>query len=116
MRNNNRDFIDYLFNILSNMKTLVTDLNVAAFYKRRNEKSENLRAEQGNNTIVLWLNGTKYTAYGQSAYEIGRYRFSETFTEGGVNIATFPKQIEDTFFPKLVRDGYKIAIFENYEE
>ncbi len=81
--------------------------------KVRAAKSEEYRQKYGTNTIVLYELGTWCKAYGQSATEIAKATGRTIDHQGGIDIVTFPKTSEDIYLPRLVREGYKIAIIQD---
>lgn len=78
--------------------------------RSRAAKSEEYKQKYGRNTIVLYEIGTQCFAYGQSATEIANATGRTIDHQDDTDIVTFPKTSEDIYLPRLVREGYKIAI------
>lgn len=94
------------------MKAIIRNISSTATQQARAAKSEEYKQKYGRNTIVLYELGTQCKAYGQSATEIARATGITTDHQEGIDIVTFPKTSEDIYLPRLVREGYKIAILE----
>lgn len=92
------------------MIAIIKDISSTATQQVRAAKSEEYKQKYGRNTIVLYELGTQCKAYGQSATEIAKATGRTIDHQGGIDIVTFPKTSEDIYLPRLVREGYKIAI------
>lgn len=78
--------------------------------KVRMAKDAEYREKYGENTIVLFESETTYTCYDISASKVSKSTGIYLNNIDGIISGHFPKRCEDTYFPKLIRDGYKIAI------
>lgn len=94
------------------MTAIITDISSTATMKARAAKSEEYKQKYGRNTIVLYELGAQCKAYGQSATEIARATGRTIDHQEGIDTVTFPKTSEDIYLPRLVREGYKIAIIK----
>lgn len=95
------------------MAAIITDISSTATQQARAAKSEEYKQKYGRNTIVLYELGAQCKAYGQSAMEIAKATGRTIDHQGGIDIVTFPKTSEDIYLPRLVREGYKIAIIQD---
>ncbi len=91
----------------------IQDICQAATRKVRAAKSEELHEKYGNNTIVLFEDSYKYTAYGKDAEILSEHCNVLTSLFAEVQSAEFRRDKADIVFPRLVRLGYKIAITNN---
>lgn len=76
----------------------------------RAQKSINLRAKNGENTVVLFNDGNNYTAYGASALLLNTFINVDVSVENNIHMATMKQDLEFMLFPRLVKAGLKIAI------
>ena len=84
----------------------------ASIMRAREEQSVNYRMKHGSSTIVLFHIGAWYLAYGQNARDITEVTNLTLEHRNGRDFSEFPERNSDIYFPRLVRCGYKIAIFE----
>lgn len=80
--------------------------------KVRAAKSAEMREKYGNNTIVLFESETHYMAYDASAEDLSRATGIYLNNIDGMITGWFPKKADTTYFPKCIREGYKIAILD----
>lgn len=76
----------------------------------RAQKSINLRKQNGEKTIVLFNDGNNYSAYGASALLLNTFINIDVTVENNIHMASMKQELEYTLFPRLVREGFKIAI------
>ena len=81
--------------------------------KRVKEATEIIN-KSGSSTLVLFQEGGNLKAYGFSAVVIAEIAGTPIKAEGGTRTTEFPEHCEATYFPKIIREGYKIAI-PNYK-
>lgn len=91
----------------------IQDISQAAKRKVMAAKSEELHEKYGDNTIVLFEDSYKYTAYNKDAEIIAEQFNVLTSFFAEVPTAEFRRDKADIIFPRLVRLGYKIAITNN---
>lgn len=75
--------------------------------------ADDVRSEQGNNVIVLWSLGSMLVAYGDSARDLCTVLRLNMEVHVGIPECSFPAQVADTYFPRLIVKGYKICIDPN---
>lgn len=76
----------------------------------REAKAAEIKSRHGKCTIVLYLDGDTYKAYGESASQIKKVVPVTMQRENGIWETEFAKRCEDTYFPKFIRERYKICI------
>lgn len=96
------------------MVITIQDICQFATRKVMAAKSEELHQKYGDNTIVLFEDSYKYTAYNKDAEIIAEHCDVLTSFFAEVPAAEFRRDKADIIFPRLVRLGYKIAITNNY--
>ena len=79
----------------------------------RAAKSEELRAKYGDNTIILHELSYYYQAFDDDAKKLEELTNCKAYQFAGLTIAEFTKKNADIIFPRLVRNGYKLAIIED---
>lgn len=84
----------------------------ASIMKAREEQSVNYRQKYGSCTLVLFHIGAWYLAYGQNAIDLTEVTNMTLQKRNGRVFAEFPERLSDIYFPRCVREGFKIAIFE----
>lgn len=84
----------------------------ATIMRAREEQSANYRQKYGSSTIVLFHIGAWYLAYGQNAIDLTEVTNMTLQHRNGRDFAEFPERSGDIYFPRCVREGFKIAIFE----
>ena len=84
----------------------------ASIMRAREEQSVNYRTTHGNSTLVLFHIGAWFLAYGKNARDITEVTNLTLEHRNGRDFTEFPERKSDMYFPRLVRNGYKIAIFE----
>lgn len=94
------------------MEVQIQDICQFATMKVRAAKSEEIREKHGNNTIVLFVTGTWYKAFNESAEALTQATGITLSRYAGLRYAEFPKRAEDIYFARCVREGYKICILE----
>lgn len=99
-------------NITDEQAAKIINIQNANRTHERLMKSNEYREKYGTNTIVLYELGTQCKAYGQSATEIAKATGRTIDHQKGIDIVTFPKTSEDIYLPRLVRNGYKVAIIK----
>ena len=80
--------------------------------RAREEQSVNYRMKHGNSTLVLFHIGAWFLAYGQNARDITEVTNLTLEHRNGRDFAEFPESKSDIYFPRFVREGFKIVIFE----
>lgn len=80
--------------------------------KVRAEQSADYRKKYGNSTIVLFHQGGCYLGYGQNADDLSKATGLTVQFRNGRQFAEFPEKSSDIYFPRCVREGFKIAIIE----
>lgn len=94
------------------MEVSIQDICQFATKKVREQKSEDMRREHGDNTIVLFKVGDYYEAYGAAAQQLS-YQLGISLSKiGNIDYALFPIRCEAIYFARLVKEGFKIAIPE----
>lgn len=78
----------------------------------RANKTEEVRKNHGENTIVLFEVGDFMETYGQSAVDMARTLGLTLTHSGNIKVSAYPSKANDTYFPKLVREGYKLCIYD----
>lgn len=78
----------------------------------RAAKSSEMREKYGKNTIVLFDRGDRLVAYNESAEALANATGLTAESISGIITAEYPKEKDYVFFPRCVREGYKIAIIE----
>ena len=86
--------------------------NPASIMRARAEQSVNYRQKHGSSTLVLFHIGASYLAYGQNAIDLTKVTNLTLQHRNGRDFAEFPERTSDIYFPRCVRQGFKIAIFE----
>lgn len=94
------------------MTAIIKDISSTSTQHARAAESEEYKQRYGRNTILLYELGTQCKAYGQSATEIAKATGITIDHQKGIDTVTFPKESEDIYLPRLVREGYKIAIIK----
>lgn len=81
--------------------------------KRVKEATE-LINKSGSSTLVMFQENGFLRAYGFSAVVIAEIAGTPIEAKGGTRTTEFPEHCGDTYFPKIIKEGYKIAI-PNYQ-
>lgn len=84
-----------------------------ATVKVRAAKSDELLAKYGESTLILWRSGNYYIAYNDSARIIGRILNVRVDYNHGMDYIEIARDAHFWVFPRLVTNGYKIAITED---
>lgn len=90
-------------------------INAAAAQTRiqqRAQETKDIRSKHGNNTIVLFKQGTQYLAYEESAHLVAFKCGIMLKQVDGILYSIFHESKLDEYLPRLVKEGYKIAINE----
>lgn len=99
-------------NIAKVLEMNIQDIVQTANMKIRAAKAAELREEYGNNTIVLFAVGNRYEAYDESAEALHDICNQPLFYSGSISSTDFRTTCSDWIFPKMIKEGYKICIFE----
>lgn len=94
------------------MEISIQDICQFATQKTKEAKSEEYREKYGQSTIVLFRVGDFWEAYGECAADLARATGVTLSIQNGMKLAAFPKRSEDVYFPKLVREGFKVALVD----
>lgn len=94
------------------METRLQKINFTARMQELDSKSEEIRKTHGTQTIVLFEQGDYYNSYGQSAKDMASILGLSLYTLEGIDYAGILSKTSDVYFPKLIRKGHKICIFE----
>lgn len=84
----------------------------ASIMRAREEQSENYRIKHVSSTLVLFHIGAWFMAYGQNARDISKITNLTVQRRNGRDFVDFPASKADIYFARLVRNGFKIAVFE----
>lgn len=79
----------------------------------RLSKVQQFITTHGKSTIVLFLSKNTYTALDVNARTLHELIGTPTEKVGDVEITSFPAACDWVYFPKVVREGYKIAVIED---
>lgn len=79
-------------------------------YDERRKKADEIRNKYGDNTIVLFEVGDFYETYGEGAQQMAKAIGVTLRMVDRVKNAAFPVKAEHTYFPRLVREGFKLCI------
>ncbi len=96
---------------------------IISFEQNRKESSLVKRMKQYRqlkekypNATFLFRCGDFYECYDRDAREASRVLGITLTKQAEVYMAGFPHHALDTYLPKLVRAGYKVAIVDEYED
>lgn len=93
-----------------NPKIMIVSINNTD--EQRSSQSAAMAKEHGTCTVTIYDNNTQCVAYGDSASAIHSscgVRLNDT----RIQSVTFPHTALDFYLPKLVRDGYKVALLDD---
>ena len=79
----------------------------------RAQETENYMKKYGDCTIVIYQIGDYYKAYGKSADRITETINQLPLIENGIMTYEFKKSNQDILFPRIVKNGYKIAVIKS---
>lgn len=79
----------------------------------RAQKSEDIRTNHGDNTIVLFVRDQFYEAVGESAKSLHEICHARLISCGNITYTYFKKECDFWVFPKMIRKGFKLCIIEN---
>lgn len=99
-------------NVTDEQAAKIINIQEANRTHERLMKSNDYREKYGTNTIVLYELGAQCKAYGACAADLARATGVTLDHRNGIDTVTFPKTSEDIYLPRLVREGYKVAILE----
>lgn len=102
-------------NIAKVLEMNIQDIVQTANMKIRAAKAAELREKYGNNTIVLFAVGDSYEAYDESAEALHDICKQPLFYQGSISSTDFRKTCTDWIYPKMIREGYKLCVFEQGE-
>lgn len=71
----------------------------------------NMKAKHPD-AVLLWRHGDSYWCYEEDARKVATSTGITLVERDGLTYASFPHTKLDTFNPKLIRSGFRIAIFE----
>lgn len=94
------------------MEISIQDIAHHANVITRANKAEEVRKNHGENTIVLFEVGDFMETYGESAVDMARTLGLTLTYSGNITVSAYPSKANDTYFPKLVREGYKLCVYE----
>lgn len=94
------------------MEISIQDICQNATLKVRAAKSAEMREKYGNNTIVLFQSETQYMAYDASAEDLSKATGIYLNKIDGITSGWFPKKSDAIYFPRCIREGFKIAILD----
>lgn len=94
------------------MEISIQDIAHHANEMMRAKKIEEVRKNRGENTIVLFEVGDFMVTYGESAVDMARTLGLTLTYSGNITESAYPSKANDTYFPKLVREGYKLCIYD----
>lgn len=94
------------------MEISIQDIAHHANVMIRANKAEEVRKNHGENTIVLFEVGDFYETYGEGALQMAKTIGVTLRHSGNIKEAAFPTKAEYTYFPKLVREGFKLCIYQ----
>lgn len=92
------------------MEISIQDLAEHAGALTRAKKAEEYRKKFGEKTIILFEIGDFYETYEAGAVQMAHALGVTLRHCGNIKEAAFPSKAKDTYFPKLIRSGYKICI------
>lgn len=99
-------------NIAKVLEMNIQEIAQTAGMKIRAAKAAEQREKYGNNTIVLFAVGDRYEAYNESAEALHDICNQPLFFMGTISSTDFRKECTDWIYPKMIREGYKLCIFE----
>lgn len=80
----------------------------------RAQKDLEIRAKYGKNTIVLCEHSKDYyEAYGESAEELHKHLELAIIYFGDTPVAEIKHDCQFWVFPRLIRNGFKICIYDS---
>lgn len=94
------------------METSIQDIVQQANYQVRAAKADDIRQKNGQNTIVLFELGNYYEGYNESAEALHDILQFPITSMGKISITYFKKTCDYWVFPRLIREGYKICIYQ----
>lgn len=94
------------------MEIKIQDIVQDARVQERALKASDIIAKHGKNTIVLFVIGNRYEAYDESAEQLNTICNYPITYNGKTGTSEFPKDSDFWVFPKMIRAGFKICIFE----
>lgn len=102
-------------NIAKVLELNIQEIAQTAGMKIRAAKAAEQREKYGNNTIVLFAVGDRYEAYDESAEALHDICNQPLFFMGNISSTDFRKECTDWIYPKMIREGYKLCVFEQGE-
>ena len=90
----------------------IQDIVQTANMKIRAAKAAEAREKYGNNTIVLFEVGDYYEAYNESAETLHEICKQILYFNGNISSTEFRKECTDWIFPKMIKNDYKLVIFD----
>lgn len=99
-------------NIAKVLELNIQEIAQTAGMKIRAAKAAELREKYGNNTIVLFAVGDRYEAYDESAEALHDICKQPLFYQGSISSTDFRKTCTDWIYPKMIKNGYKLCVFE----
>lgn len=79
--------------------------------KTKKEYYDKLK-ERHPDSIILFRRGDFYEACCEDADTVARVLGIQIINEGDIHTAAFPHYALDTYLPKLIRSGLKVAIYD----
>lgn len=99
-------------NIAKFVEMNIQEIAQTAGMKIRAAKAAEQREKYGNNTIVLFAVGDSYEAYNESAEVLHDICNQPLYYQGNISSTDFRTTCSDWIFPKMIKEGYKICIFD----
>lgn len=99
-------------NIAKVLEMNIQEIAQTAGMKIRAAKAAEQREKYGNNTIVLFAVGDSYEAYNESAEALHDICNQPLYYQGNISNTYFRSTCTDWIYPKMIKEGYKICIFE----
>lgn len=94
------------------MEVSINSMSMQSSMMTRAAKSKEYREKYGKNTIVLFDRGDRLVAYNESAEALANATGLTAKSIAGITTAAFPKEKDYVFFPRCVREGYRLVITE----
>lgn len=95
-----------------NMEITIQDICQFATAKVRAAKDQEFRQKYGSKTIVLFRVGACYVSYDQSAIDLSRECGITLYDYSGTSKVDFPSRQLDWVLPRMIRQGFRIAILD----
>lgn len=94
-------------------RSMEKDIETTETYAQRRRTTQEYQQKYGENTIVLFDLGEHYESYDQSAMLIEKAcKDNKLAYHNEHYVYSISKREEDIIFPKIIREGNKIAILE----